>query len=378
MHTHDDHSCHVGSFLPPNYPFLNPSHDHDRGHGCCPPLHHDHDAPLYHAGGFMNVNAFMLVGGQPFIRDNVCDKYARRLCVSEHVHTTVSQKRDPSCINLSAKFDMTDSINTNTTLTHFLTKTIENTHSKLGGVLPILKSDVCFILFYSVTDECGDIVFENTHKVFCHELNFHPTDVADYFITSADNVLITNLPAMNYRGKYTLILDKIVAVANVVNTKQHLEEGDLNPFYQFTKNNTRIAVQHDTINEQEADAAVVIAACMINHPIPFQANVTTRLRIGFTAYMSNMIASANTFEIWTALTDSNTERIEALEDEVMQLTQELAALREAIYTQQDLDALLDRKVDKILGKGLSTNDYTDADKEKVDNIPESVNWEVLS
>ena len=42
------------------------------------------------------------------------------------------------------------------------------------------------------------------------------------------------------------------------------------------------------------------------------------------------------------------------------------------YTQADIDALgLDNKVDKVSGKGLSTNDYTDADQEKVSHLPEN-------
>lgn len=37
-------------------------------------------------------------------------------------------------------------------------------------------------------------------------------------------------------------------------------------------------------------------------------------------------------------------------------------------TQSDLDG----KVDKITGKGLSTNDFTDEDKQKLDNLPEEI------
>ena len=37
-----------------------------------------------------------------------------------------------------------------------------------------------------------------------------------------------------------------------------------------------------------------------------------------------------------------------------------------LYSREEADALLDGKVDKVEGKGLSANDYTDADKAKVD------------
>ena len=38
------------------------------------------------------------------------------------------------------------------------------------------------------------------------------------------------------------------------------------------------------------------------------------------------------------------------------------------YTKEETNALLDDKVDKVSGKGLSANDYTNADKDKLDNI----------
>lgn len=39
------------------------------------------------------------------------------------------------------------------------------------------------------------------------------------------------------------------------------------------------------------------------------------------------------------------------------------------YTKGETDTLLNGKVDKVTGKGLSTNDYTNADKSKLDNLP---------
>lgn len=38
-----------------------------------------------------------------------------------------------------------------------------------------------------------------------------------------------------------------------------------------------------------------------------------------------------------------------------------------------IDALIDTKVDKVSGKGLSTNDYTTADKDKLSGIAEGAN-----
>ena len=46
------------------------------------------------------------------------------------------------------------------------------------------------------------------------------------------------------------------------------------------------------------------------------------------------------------------------------------------YTKTEVDAALSGKVDKVEGKGLSTNDYTNADKAKVENLPENTNAEL--
>lgn len=43
------------------------------------------------------------------------------------------------------------------------------------------------------------------------------------------------------------------------------------------------------------------------------------------------------------------------------------------YLWQQIVAKLDRKVSTEEGKGLSTNDYTNADKEKVNNIETTIN-----
>lgn len=48
------------------------------------------------------------------------------------------------------------------------------------------------------------------------------------------------------------------------------------------------------------------------------------------------------------------------------------------YTKAETDALLDDKVDKVTGKGLSTNDFTNADKTKLDGIDMSTKQDVLT
>lgn len=69
----------------------------------------------------------------------------------------------------------------------------------------------------------------------------------------------------------------------------------------------------------------------------------------------------------------NTEDIEALKnistiDDQFSTTSEHALQNKVITTTfNNISGVLQSKVDKETGKGLSTNDYTDEDKEKVDN-----------
>ena len=56
---------------------------------------------------------------------------------------------------------------------------------------------------------------------------------------------------------------------------------------------------------------------------------------------------------------------------------ELNNIKQGGYTKQEADALLNGKVDKVDGKGLSTNDFTDAYKTKLNNIEDNANNYVL-
>jgi len=65
-----------------------------------------------------------------------------------------------------------------------------------------------------------------------------------------------------------------------------------------------------------------------------------------------------------------------LEDNVTNVEQALAgkaplvhAHGDLYYTETEANALLLNKVDKVSGKGLSTNDYTTTEKNKVANVP---------
>lgn len=62
------------------------------------------------------------------------------------------------------------------------------------------------------------------------------------------------------------------------------------------------------------------------------------------------------------------QRLELLYQEVEKLEREGGGGGGDSYTKAQTDALLDEKVNKVTGKGLSTNDFTDADKAKLSGI----------
>lgn len=79
---------------------------------------------------------------------------------------------------------------------------------------------------------------------------------------------------------------------------------------------------------------------------------------------------------WEPLIDDESEievePINKLADYVNKLNNAKADINN-IYYRETIDALLGDKVDKVDGKGLSTNDYTNEDKEKLNNIEDDAN-----
>ena len=103
----------------------------------------------------------------------------------------------------------------------------------------------------------------------------------------------------------------------------------------------------------------MLAECKVNKSFTFQANVTTRLKIAYKTYISDLTAVPNTFNIWDALTNPSKKTVEQLIDEIELLKEELNTLKTFV----DENCVI-----KVEGKDLSTNDYTDEAKTKVDAI----------
>lgn len=363
---------------PPHYPYINDRHDHCGGctHINPPPP----PGPGYPSCGQMIGNAFMLINDMPYIYDNHDVQYGQKLSVSENVETRINHRTERSCILLASSFDMTDGTQaTNTVLTHYLEQTIVNKYNELCGVLPIMHKDIIFTMYYDIIDQTGGIVHSSYKRVVSQDVKYHCTDIVDYCVTSCKNIFNVNIPALDYQGLYTLKIKYVTASVRILNTIEHIQN-NLNPFYQFTDNNTRIMVQHDTIMSQTSfDGEVIIGALDIDYSLTFRSNVTTRMKLSFVAYMNSLICCQNTFEIWSALTEPPVddilaqmqEELEQMRSTVDQLTEELDQAQEEIknlsgndgYDKAQIDKLMDGKVDKEEGKGLSSNDYTDEDKE---------------
>jgi len=322
MYPNENCGC-FGPIVPPTYPYMGSKQCMC---DCCNYMHQPTSYNKYPASGPMQENAFMIINATPYLIDNYNVSYGTKVSVSEGIYTRISSRKDVSCINLAGTIDMTDGITTNTTKNTFLCQTIENAYDTLENVLSIQKSTIQFKLYFHVEDAQGGVVYESTTNAYVQKYQFHYTDIHDYFVTSCKQLFLCEIPSLDFQGVYSLILDKIEAYANVIVTKNHATY-EMNPYYQFTNNNTKIAVQHDTIDITEPDGAVMIASTNLNWSIAFQANLTTRFKFSFTAFMSNMISSGDTFDIYNSIFYPKQATIDDLKQQVSILTGAVAELQ---------------------------------------------------
>lgn len=328
---HNNGSCGCGCggpIVPAPYPYMNQRY---YACDCCNHMHQPTPKTKYPSNGPMQENAFMLVNNTPYIIDNSNVSYGTKLSASESIYTRISSRKDISCVNLAGTIDMTGNIVTNTAMNAFFVQTVENEYEKLETMLDIQKSTVQFKLYFHVEDAQGGVVFESTTVANVQKYQFHYTDVQDYFVTSFRQIFCHEIPSLDFQGVYNLFLDRIEAYVNVIKTKDHVVD-EMNPYYQFTNNNTNIAIQHDTIQAQEPDGATMIASVDLNWCTAFQANLTTKLKFSFTAFMSNMIASGNTFDVYNALYHPTEQIIDTLKQQIAVLTTAVTDLQIKVAT----------------------------------------------
>jgi len=316
--------------FPPHYPFNRPVRD---SYSFCVCGREPHvPSPKFPTSGSFIGSGFVLKDTNPYLYDTTYTSYGQVLCFSESVITKITQRKDPSCINLSASFNLTDTTLNNSVRLDFLEKYIGRKYSALSGVLPIIQTPIKFKVYYTITDADGGETYEGVSVTTVLDNHFHFTDIKDTYVQSAKGIVIENIPAMTYQGLYTLTIDRVEAYVSVVDTLSHLQDG-LNPYYSFTDNGRKIILQHDTISTTPADDEIMIADCIVNKSFDYQANVTNRLRMSFVAFMSTIIASGDTSGVNDALNEPTEEMITQLRNEVTAIEDELKQIHEMIEQQ---------------------------------------------
>lgn len=310
--------------IPAQYPYVRPVTD-SYTCSCCGTI--EPALKDYPSSGIFKGNGFALDNADPYLIDTTNMSYGQALTFSENIYTKITKRDDPSCINLAARFDFTDSTLTNTVRFDFLKNYTARKYEELSGVLPIIKNGIKFRVHYVVYNIDGGIEYEGHTDSKVDVTHFHFTSIKDVFVQSAQGLIIDNIPAMTFQGKYTICITHVEAFVEVINTKEHLQDPSLNPYYTFTDNNRKINLHNTEISGQEADDVLLIGNCQIQQSFEYLANVTTRLRITYIAFTTIPIATGDTSPIWFALNEPTEQSITQLRNEVSALEDEVAALR---------------------------------------------------
>ena len=310
--------------IPASYPFVRPAVD-SYTCSCCGNI--EPTMKDYPSGGPFKGSAFALENAYPYLIDSTNMSYGQALTFAENIYTQVTKRDDPSCINLTARFDFTDSSLTNTVRFDFLKNYTARKYEELSGVLPIIKNGIKFRVHYTVYNIDGGIEYEGHVDNVVDTTHFHFTSIKDVFVQSAKGLIIENIPAMTFQGQYTICITHVEAFVNVINTKEHLLDPSLNPYYTFTDNNRKILLHNTEISQQEPDTTLLIGDCVVQKSFPYLANVTTRLHLSFIAFTTLPIACGDTSPIWFALNEPTEQSITQLRNEVSALEDEVAALR---------------------------------------------------
>lgn len=327
--------------IPASYPYVRPVTD---SYTCCCCGNTNPAMKDYPSSGPYKGNAFVLDNANPYLMDTTYLAYGQALDFSENIYTRVTKRDDPSCINLAARFDFTDSSLTNTVRFDFLKNYTARKYEELAGVLPIVKNGIKFRIHYTVYNIDGGVEYEGHTDCKVDTPRFHFTSIKDIFVMSANGLIIDNIPAMTFQGRYNITITHVEAFVEVINTKEHLVDASLNPFYTFTDNNRKILLQEHEISETPADDSILIGDCEVRQSFEYFANVTTRLRLTFVAFTSLPISCGDTSPIWFALNEPTEQSITQLRNEVSALEDEVAALHAKDAAQDALIAQLQGQV----------------------------------
>lgn len=286
--------------------------------------------------GWVKENKFRIVDGYPYLVDMPMLKWGPKVRTSEQLETKVVQRREISCVRLDAVFDCTTSMSTNTTLRNYFKQIIERQYLPLDGILPIIQEWTSFKLNYHVENMMGDTVLDNSAVVSIKEGFCHLTDVRDLTLTSFKGIFMVDIPDLTQYGseRYILVLDSIEVYVTGFNTLEYLDDPALNPFYAFAENYTRIDISHEAVSKIDPDyPKMIITEIPLRKTYAFDAAVTTRLKLAFTAYLSDLILSGNTFDVWSALTQPTDAIIAQMKTDLDTMNERLQTLNVTVENQ---------------------------------------------
>lgn len=326
--------------IPASYPYVRPAVD---SYECCCCPTSQPSMKDYPTSGPFKGNAFVLDNANPYLIDTTFYCYGQALDFAENIYTKVTKRDDSSCINLTARFDFTDSSLTNTVRFDFLRNYTARKYEELSGVLPIIKNGIKFRIHYTIYNIDGGVEYIGHTDCKVEQPIFHFTSIKDVFVQSSKGLIIDNIPAMTYQGRYTISINNIEAFIEVINTKEHLQDPSLNPFYTFEDNNRNILLHNTEISGQAADDVICIGECAVNQSFEYLANISTRLRMNFIAFTSLPIACGDTSPIWFVLN-------EPTEQSITQLRNEVSAIEEELTLIHAKDAEQDAKLTNLEGQ----------------------------
>jgi phage shock protein A len=327
----------------------------------------------YPTSGPFKGNAFALKDANPYLIDSTFYSYGQALSFSENIYTKVTKRDDPSCINLTARFDFTDSSLTNTVRFDFLKNYTARKYEELAGVLPIIKNGIKFRVHYTIYNIDGGIEYIGHTDCKVDNPVFHFTSIKDVFVQSSNGLIIENIPAMTYQGRYTITINNVEAMIEVIDTKAHLQDPSLNPFYTFEDNNRKILLHNTEISQQEADDVITIGTCAVEQSFEYLANISTRLRLNFIAFTSLPIACGDTSPIWFALNEPTEATITQLRNEVSALEDEVAALHAKDASQDAVIEQLSGQVELNKNNIIALTNELNAEKARNDQQDQIIN-----
>lgn len=312
--------------------------------------------------GPIKESAFRLIDGFPYLVDTTHFKYGPFVKASEQLETRIAQRRDTNCIHIDAVLDLTNSSSTNQTLMNYFTTIIERQYETLQGVLPVLQERIHFRVYYYITDKTGQTLVDNYATVSGTDVYVHGTEIPGYFVESFKNILITEIPDFEFygAGDYILTLTKVEIFATGVNTLDHLTDPALNPFYAWTNDYQKIILNNEEINSVEPDfLCLPIGTVQLNKSYMYQAAVTTKLKICFTAYMSDFIYARNMFNVWSALNEPTRELLAQIKTELATLSTKYDELKTVSDAQAVKIATMEGEITELEQKVEVEKDVTE-------------------